>query len=372
MAIFYLFWAARPEIEMKQPPFIPGLELSGLFYREAVRPILDAHFPGLRHSAALISDGSEVLGFDTPMSRDHDWGLRVRLFLSEEDHAASAQAVETRLNESLPDTFHDVPVQRILYGPSGYHCAELFTLRGFFLKHIDFDITKEIEPADWLTIPEQKLRTIISGAIYWDDLNLHQVCSRFTWYPDSVWFFMLAAGWSRIGEEEHLMGRAGQAGDELGSAIIASRLVRDLMRLCFLMDRQYAPYPKWFGSGFARLPIAAELAPLLRQALHAATWKKRQQALAPAYEIVAARHNELGLTAPLEPAVSYFFDRPFLIIDAARFARALAERITDPVVKEITRRLPVGSVDQFSDSTELLNHARALRLFFETSNSKSP
>jgi hypothetical protein len=34
--------------------------------------------------------------------------------------------------------------------------------------------------------------------------------------------------WNRIGQEEHLMGRADR-GDEIGSAIIAARLVRDLM-----------------------------------------------------------------------------------------------------------------------------------------------
>jgi hypothetical protein len=35
------------------------------------------------------------------------------------------------------------------------------------------------------------------------------------------------------------MGRAGYVGDELGAALIGSRLVRDMMRLCFLMERQY-------------------------------------------------------------------------------------------------------------------------------------
>jgi hypothetical protein len=54
---------------MTQPPsFIPGLEFARRFYWEAVRPILDIDFPDLRHSAALIDTGSEVLGFDTPMS----------------------------------------------------------------------------------------------------------------------------------------------------------------------------------------------------------------------------------------------------------------------------------------------------------------
>ncbi len=36
-------------------------------------------------------------------------------------------------------------------------------------------------------------------------------------------------------------------GDEVGSALIGSRLVRDIMRLCFLMEQTYAPYAKWFG-----------------------------------------------------------------------------------------------------------------------------
>lgn len=48
------------------PPFLPGVELSRLFYAEAVRPLLDAEFPGLVHSAALIGWGSDVLGFDSP------------------------------------------------------------------------------------------------------------------------------------------------------------------------------------------------------------------------------------------------------------------------------------------------------------------
>ena len=56
------------------PPFIPGIELCRRFYWEAVRPVLDTEFPGLPHTAALIGPGSEVLGFDTEMSADHNWG----------------------------------------------------------------------------------------------------------------------------------------------------------------------------------------------------------------------------------------------------------------------------------------------------------
>ena len=57
--------------------FVAGLDLARQFYEDAVRPLVGE----LPHSAALIGPGSEVLGFDTARSTDHDWGPRLLLFL---------------------------------------------------------------------------------------------------------------------------------------------------------------------------------------------------------------------------------------------------------------------------------------------------
>jgi len=175
---------------------------------------------------------------------------------------------------------------------------------------------------------------------------------------------LLASGWKRVGQEEHLMGRAGTAGDEIGSALIAARLVRDLMRLCFLMEKQYAPYAKWFGTAFAQLKSAEKLTSLLRQVLLSSTWLERQKCLVPAYEILATQHNALNITEMLDTKVSNFHERPFLVIDGERFANALRAKITDPAVKRIADRWLIGSVDQFSDSTDLLNNTQALRFLY--------
>jgi hypothetical protein len=59
------------------PDFVLGLALAEHFYHDAVRPILDTKFPGVSHSAGLLGNGSEVLGFDTPVSCDHDWGSQI-------------------------------------------------------------------------------------------------------------------------------------------------------------------------------------------------------------------------------------------------------------------------------------------------------
>ena len=58
------------------PEDLTGCELSRRFYDAVVAPLLLSHWPGLPHAAARIGAGSEVLGLDDEMSRDHDWGLR--------------------------------------------------------------------------------------------------------------------------------------------------------------------------------------------------------------------------------------------------------------------------------------------------------
>src|SRR5690606_23064401 len=89
---------------VSEPAFVPGLVLNGAFYRTVVRPILDC--VGVeRHSAALIGYGSDVLGFDTPQSRDHNWGPRLQLFLDEADFDAKAPNLDALLRRHLPPVF---------------------------------------------------------------------------------------------------------------------------------------------------------------------------------------------------------------------------------------------------------------------------
>ena len=152
------------------------------------------------------------------------------------------------------------------------------------------------------------------------------------------------------------MGRAGFAGDEIGSALIGARLVRDLMRLCFLLEKTYAPYPKWFGTAFKQLSCAEGLSPSLRAALASTTWQERERHLCDAYRLVAEMHNRLGITEPVPTAPRDFFGRPFRVIELHGFADALSSRIDDEDIRRLARR-PIGGIDLFSDSTDLVSYA---------------
>jgi hypothetical protein len=363
--------------------FIPGLRLGRLFYLEAVKPVLDARFPDLQFSAALIGSGSEILGFDTEMSTDHHWGPRVLLFLTDEDYQHHHQSIHEAFRNELPVRFHGYPtnftlpnpadnnvqlLQEVQGGPVN-HRVDLYTIRGFFLNELDFDIDESIEPADWLTFPAQKLRSIIRGAVYHDGIGLQAARDRFDYYPHDVWLYLLASGWNRIGQEEHLMGRAGMVDDEIGSAMIASRLVRDVMNLCFLMEKQYAPYAKWFGTAFKELKCAADLLPILKGVLLAEAWQEREKHLATAYEYIAEMHNRLGITKTLPIKVSNFFGRPFLVMHiVGSFADHIRARIREPELIRLAAGKLIGSIDQISDNTDILSDPRwrmTLRRLYE-------
>jgi hypothetical protein len=63
-----------------------------------------------------------------------------------------------------------------------------------------------------------------------------------------------------------------------------------------------------------------------------------------------------------------FFGRPFRVIALHGHADALLARIDDPAVRAIAARQPIGSLEQFSDSTDLISHAAwrpALRKLYE-------
>jgi hypothetical protein len=174
-----------------------------------------------------------------------------------------------------------------------------------------------------------------------------------------VWLYLLAAQWKKISQEEAFVGRTGEVGDELGSQLIAARLVREIMKLAFLMEKKYAPYSKWLGSAFGRLKIGPKLTPVLQNVLLAETWKTREKKLAEAYSIVARQHNALKITKPLPVKVTKYYGRPYLVIHGDAFASAITEAIRDPAVKSLTPN--VGSIDQFVDNTDVLEQLSVVK-----------
>jgi hypothetical protein len=377
------------------PEFIPGLQLSQAFYWEAVRPIIEAHFPNLPHSAALLGYGSDVIGLDTPVSRDHGWGPRLILFLAPNDFTTIQPLVHEGLRQNLPVRFRGYstnfgvpdpadsgvrPVREIESGPVE-HMVTIHTISSFWQQELGVDPYLPLAPVDWLTFAEHSLLSVTSGQVYYDRLGLENVRQRFAYYPHEVWLYLMAAQWSLIGQEEAFVGRTSSVGDELGSRVIAGRQVERLMRLGFLMEKRYPPYSKWFGSAFRQLDCWAGLGPLLENAIAADSYADREAWLARAYMLAVEMHNRLGITSPLETRTRTYSawhllrdgvtevtlddprnTRPHQVIFAGRIAEAINATIHDPQALALIPN--AGSVSQMivpsSDAVESVPFCRSL------------
>ena len=90
----------RERLHRPESLFLNGLEVAHRFFAEWGLPFLQEHFPGpAEHTAAGLFRGSQVLGADDALSRDHGWGPMFLLLLTEEDYAAQGQAVAQALVE---------------------------------------------------------------------------------------------------------------------------------------------------------------------------------------------------------------------------------------------------------------------------------
>ena len=351
--------------------FIPGLQLCELFYKEVVKSLIETEFHGLKYSVGLIDYGSEVLVFDTEHSTDHHWGPRVLLFLSPKDITKKKQ-ISDFLSKNLPSTFRgysthygnpdEKSTQLLVKAKAGQpinHRVEIHTIGSFFKNYLLIDPNDDLTASSWLTLSEQKLRTIRSGKIFYDQLGVKKTQKKLHYFPKDVWLYLLSSEWMKISQEEPFVGRSGDVGDEIGSKIIAARLVQSIMKLCFLMEEEYAPYSKWFGTAFSRLKCAKKLSPVLDKVLTSKNWKEREKHLSQAYKTIAVMHNNLKLTKPLVTEVSGFHDRPYLVIHGEVFANEIKKKIKNPAVKKISA--PIGSVNQLSNTVDLLENNTLLK-----------
>lgn len=351
------------------PSFLPGLQLAERLYVEAAQPLLTQHAPNLPYAAGLIGAGSDVLGFDTSRSMDHDWGPRLQLFLTDEDLPVWLSRLDVLFRTALPPSIagHATGFRYDEHEPGTRlpgdgatkaeieHGIVITSASAWLQDRHGLESLGELIPAAWLTLSEQTLLETTSGRIFRDDTGeITALREALTWYPDDIWRYRLAAQWMRIDQLEPFVGRCAEVGDDLGSQLVAITLVRDVMKLAFLMERQYAPYPKWLGTGFSRLPLAPALMPHLDQARYTTEWRDREAGIVTAVQTLLEHHNRLRLTGRIDPTSRPFHNRPFTVMASARVSEALLDSIADPAIRHLPRY--IGGIDQYIDSTDAMNN----------------
>ena len=338
--------------------FIGGIALCRGFYRDCAEKILDESFPDLVYSSGLIGYGSDVLGYDDPVSTDHMWGPRLWLFLREEDMGL-AEEIMTAFSHRLPCTYrgysmnfsapdendngvrHPEPVE---HGPV-HPLIWLRTFDSFLIGQIGTADPDSLTPADWLALSEHRLLSLVSGQFFHDGLDCAAVVDKIRYYPRPVRLYLIASAWDSIASEQAFLRRAGDVGDDIGSRLICARIAERLMRLCFLYKGVYAPYSKWFGTAFGKLDIDPAIGQNIREALAADNVILREEKLLSAMVKVAQMHNDSGLAAPVPVEVRDYYGRDIRVIFAEQWADSAAAELAGTELEHFPR---IGSFSQLA------------------------
>jgi hypothetical protein len=328
-----------------------GTEVARLFWTEAVAPVLAREFPRLGYAAARLGSGSDVLGLDDAMSRDHDWGCRLTLLVDQAD-AAAVPLVRDRLAAELPPAWRDLPVRfATTWDRAESHQVEVATVRGFARSRLTLDPLAGLTAVDWLMLTGQGVLEVTAGPVFSDQTaELVRVREVLRWYPAEVDRYVLAAGWLVVSYRLPMHGRAADRGDEAGARVIAGAIAGGLLRLALLVHRRWAPYEKWLGTAVRALPDGAALAGFLTAATSAPGRAEREEAMAAAAEIILDVQRDRSVPVP-RPAFTQFWNRPYPQVNPS-VLRGLRAGIKDP---DLTR-LPddVGAIDQWVGDVEVL------------------
>lgn len=327
---------------------LSGAELARSYFHQVVGPLLSESLPSVPFSAGRLGSGSDVLGLDDEVSRDHDWGLRLSVFVRPEH----IEAVHAVLDLRLPTSFRGRPTRFPFTGEQeARHHIEIMNVEQFAMQCLGFDPRSAPGAADWLSVTGQSVLEITAGPVFVDaDGQLTRLREALAWYPDDIWRYVIACDWAKLAQELPLMGRAADVGDEIGARVVGARIAHVIMHLSFLLERVWWPYAKWFGTQWARLPNAGALVPFVSTLLETDSTGARNAAVASALETLLGQQNQLELSAVPRATVP-FWDRPY-VQPAPEIALQLVHGITDTHIRALP--LGLGSVEQRTDNVDIL------------------
>ncbi|WP_058300641.1 DUF4037 domain-containing protein [Gorillibacterium timonense] len=340
-----------------------GLDLSEQFYWEMVRPILERRFPTLleRHAAGLIGYGSDVLGHDDALSRDHEWGARCHLWLLESDYDEVAALLNEALHEELPFTYKGFPVRFSLddcnevlipyNGSTNLHHVAITTVQRHRRIQLGLQSSRP-SMLDWLVIPEQKLLEWTRGRIFTDPVgDISQMRETLSYLPDEVWRFKLKNAWSSFSllRVARLTDRRGES---LSARLVINRMVEKAVQLIFLYHKKYRPGTyKWISRELSQIsPLADQMGKQLEGALMEISIPRAVEQIEMVLDQLFVQHNELKLTEPLtlQPPPPYargMQTYSYKSIEEALFAS---------LPEELKQMELSGAVDQFVTNEDIL------------------
>ena len=230
--------------------------------------MLEKNFPEYlpRIAVGLVGEGSECLGFDDGISRDHDFGPGFCMWLTKTDYETIGEKLQ-RAYEELPGEFMGIPARNTSRRGGGR--VGVLEISSFYRQFIG----DEQPPASlmrWLYLPEHKLAMAVNGEVFEDPLGEFSKVRRVlaSFYPEDVRIKKIAARAAVMAQSgQYNYGRCMRRGDTVAAGMALAEFVKSSISMIYLLNRWYTPYYKWAFHGLQEraeepgmvIPEAADL-----------------------------------------------------------------------------------------------------------------
>ena len=293
-----------------------GLEIAHAFYSEWGSAYLEKSFPELAKRVAVgRMSGSDVLGADDAISKDHNWGPQFTIFLSAQDYAEHGEQLANVMNAAAPN-----PWQGYRLDGGGDKSVHVESIPNWIETWLGFK-EKPGRNEDWRRIVKERsdggvdegresfLYFLRHGTIWYDgsgELGGWQEALHY--YPEKVWCIRLAEELFRVWHygEYNFVQRIAKRNDPLTKTICIGEFVNGVMRTLLLLNRDYTPYWKWLAHEFRKLEVARTYVPILEE-LTAVTTTEKQ------VDLVLDICHKIYLTMQLDGIVTGDPDENFLL-----------------------------------------------------------
>jgi len=274
-----------------------GLELAERYWQEVGSPAMKAACPALRErlAAGLVGEGSECLGYDDEVSRDHDWGPGFCLWLTAEDFAAHVQVLRAAY-AALPQEY--MGFRRLRESAHSQGRVGVFSVDGFYARFLGTNGPPRTL-IQWLTVSDQALSVCVNGRVFQDGPGeFTRVREQLlAYYPEDVRRKRLAAqcaGAAQAGQYNHP--RCLSRGDRVAAVRALGEFIDHAQAAVFLLNRRYRPYYKWAHRALRDLPLLGREASLSFEALASCAPEERQDHIEALCALLVRGLKEQDLT----------------------------------------------------------------------------
>ncbi len=280
---------------------LSAIKLSRAYYDEIIQPTIKAKCPEILKLGAFgrFGYGSECLGLDDNISRDHHWGPQVDLLLPEKALMRLGGGALQAVVADFPNEFRGYPVKAGQGGAAGLAPESIES----FLTRTLGRTTPPESSHDWLEIAEEDFIHIINGEVFFDQHGELSLIRKIVadYYPEDVWKRRIAH-WCRYasGMGLYAMHRASMRGNLPYAFTTFARTLKFTLELVHLLNRTYFAYDKWLFPLFCKLPlIAPEMRPLINEAVEPRTsWARRISLFEQAHDLIDQSLVEQGIIQP--------------------------------------------------------------------------